>query len=105
MFLYVCDPANTGTTRGDGGLLSAPHSPAPTCSGGGYWIDTTDLATSDPITKTDVEQMVDAYMQFQIDQLDPAILAQAFGAGFITLGTGLIIVMAIRLVVHAVKSA
>lgn len=88
--VYTCEPGNAGTETANSGLAGQTD-PVPTCSDGGAWVESNQLYQ-------------DAFA-FQVSQLDPAILAAAFGAGLVTLGTGLLIVWAMRLILSAVRSA
>ena len=90
----TCQPANAGQAEPLnsfvlGGVASRTE-PVPTCDGGWQWMDSAELAQEG--------------LAFSVSQLDPAVLGAAFAAGFVTLGTGLLIVGAGRLVLTAVRS-
>lgn len=80
------EPANTVVL---GGVTSRTQ-PVPTCDGGWTYVEATEL--------------VGEAMTFHVSQLDPAVLGAAFAAGFITLGTGLLIVGSGRIVLSAIRS-
>ena len=74
--VYVCDPGNEGTARAQQGLLGQTD-PFPTCANGGAWLT--------------MEDAVSQGMEFQLSQLDPAVLSAAFGSGFIIIATAFVI--------------
>lgn len=79
------EPANTVVLGGVGSRTD----PVPTCDGGWQWIESIDL--------------VETAQDFQISNLDPAILAQAFGAGFIVMGTAFVIGVSVREVLRMIS--
>ena len=82
MLIFTCTEGQQGTTATIGG-------DAPTCASGGAWVEVHIAAAED----------------FDVADLDPAILTEAFGAGLVTLGIPLLIALAMRLIIQSVKEA
>lgn len=81
--VFVC--ASGGTTIPNVTLTDTRQ--VPHCPSGGTWQA---ITYAEPMG------------QFDPSQLEPAQLAAAFGAGFVTLGTGLLLAWAVRLIVGAI---
>ncbi|MCR9089892.1 MAG: hypothetical protein NXI11_00885 [Proteobacteria bacterium] len=79
MLVPTCPEGDTGSYNPGLG-----NNPTATCDSGFVWVDI--YAPGDAI-----------------NSLDPQLLAGAFGAGFVVLGTGLVIVMAGRLILDAIR--
>lgn len=75
--VFVCTPGLEGTDQSDSGLLSGGSDPFPTCADGGTWLDASSF----------VQQGLD----FHISQLNPDIIAAAFGAGFVLIATAFVL--------------
>lgn len=71
----TCTAGNAGQTNASNGLSSV--GPLPECQGGWTYIETIEL--------------VESAQDFQISQLDPAILGAAFGAGWIIVATAFVL--------------
>ena len=82
--IFVCAGAASIGTNLDG-------SQSPTCEAGqGRFATAAELMTAEP---------------FDPASLNPADIYSAFGAGFIVMGTGLVLAMGVRFVVNMVKEA
>lgn len=71
-------------TAGDEGLDMTGT--VPTCASGGAWVDIYAPGTA-------------------AAELDPTVAAAAFGAGFVLIATGMVIVTAGRMIVDAIRRA
>lgn len=81
MLAYTC-------TLGDEDVIAVGlgRDPVPTCATGGAWVDIYAPGTA-------------------VSELDPALAAAAFGSGFVLLATGMVIVVAGRMVVDVIRRA
>lgn len=82
MLLWTC-------TEGHEGVASNGSASYPTCTSGGAWV----------------EVHVGAAQDFDVADLDPEVATAAFGAGFVMLGTALVIVWAARAIIRAIREA
>ncbi|MCK5770835.1 hypothetical protein [Algiphilus sp.] len=80
MLAYTCTEGDEGTTTVNLGRT------VPTCSSGGAWVDIYAPGTA-------------------AAELDPTVAAAAFGAGFVLIATGMVIVTAGRMIVDAIRRA
>lgn len=58
-----------------------------------------------PMCSDGVWQVLEVVAPVNMDDFDPAAAGSAFGAGFLILGTGLILAFAVRLIVRFVRDA
>lgn len=87
--VFVCPGGNGTTIANTSGQLINDGRQVPHCPSGGTW-QTVELGGNVSVG----------------DQpLDHAQLAEAFGAGFVILGIGLVMAFAVRLIVRSVRDA
>ena len=86
--VFVCEPGQEGITQANRGLGATDD--LGECQNGS-WVESAELIAEG--------------LEFSVAQLDPQVLAAAFAAGFVTVGTGLLIAWAARLILHAVRRA
>lgn len=87
--VWTCPPGNASVTTASRPGLGRTEQLGE-CSSGGQWIEQIEL--------------VESAQDFQISQLDPQIMAEAFGAGFIIMGTAWAIGRALRIILSLIGS-
>lgn len=81
MLIFTCTDGQQGI-RNPG--VSDPY---PTCASGGAWL----------------EVDISAYEGFDPSSIDGGHATAAFGAGFVIVGTGMVLAFAVKVIVNAVR--
>ncbi len=99
--VFFCQPGNASTLSGS--PVPAGYSLATCRTGEGAWTDFSAQTQSEIQAYMDANPPGTGGSTFDPSQLDTEALAAAWGAGFITMGIGLVIAWAARIVLSAVK--
>ncbi len=91
MLIYTCTDGYQGTTT----VGSLNPQTVPSCSNGGAWIDV--------LVQTDV--VIERPEPFDPAHIDAETATEAAGAGFVVLGVGLLLVLAVKAIIRLVRTA